>query len=294
MDQDEIYHLLIAGKAWSEASKHGSNVKNLYNDQTHRPQTPLDLEYLFTTTDGQTEWDVFETRDEITVKAFGEYLTHGSMRLDTGSSTSLRPIPTILRYIVFHRIDPNDEGLRLLGEVVPDHYVIAAFLLIDDARYIPIGAAWTGRAPTQEDKQWTNNGLNQIASDLTEDLDRSRIKPSPVIDPVTLEAMVYFEQNKLTKAEQHQLVDLMKRLPDTTFMEVISRLLPTTWSRNEWFATQPYIAERAYTIKQKMSSSKMKIRQTPWKTAWMKPIPFEPKIIYKTGWNQETDHIQVP
>lgn len=290
MDPQELFDIFASGRAYFE----GNLDKQTF--QTQRQSTgktsPV-AHYLFTVGAPGNEWDVIELDNAVTVKMFGgDELNHLLLKIPGKPETS--PIKPVLRYVLMTPVEESEEALKMMGQPHIDRYVMVAVLLADADQYTVVGAEWTGRRPTEADKNKIEQIFPVLTFELDQDLNRSRITPAPDIGPDALSLIEHFKRNRLDNTqERRELTEALMRLPDASFMEALGRILPWAWHQNEWIATEPVLAERAYELRQRMpKKDHNNIRKAPWKTAWLLPAPFQPKITYRhSKWEREAAEI---
>lgn len=250
--------------------------------------------YLFTVGPPGNEWDAVELGNELTVKLFTNELTYSNLKLP-GDSQKSEPIQPVLRFLVLYPVTEQEEVLKMMGQPFIDHYVVLSVLLADDDRYVPIGAVWVGRQPGAGDIDNVRQIVPQVAAELDEDLDKTQrgFQAAPPIDAATLALMEAFKDHELSPYERRDLIQALQKLPDISFMEALSRLVTDMWTKNQWIATEASIARRAYHLKEQMpTKDRKKIRTTPWKRSWMRPAPFEPKLILKhSKWDRSVERL---
>jgi hypothetical protein len=244
-------------------------------------------------------WDIIELSDGQTVKMFAPSLTAGKLRLPIDAGNAIEPVHPQLRYIMAFEVDPNEEANALLDLPITNRYVVYAVLLTDDDRYVPIGAEHVGIAPDQGTSVELGELGFKIGSALSSELDRTNLRQAPELPHAAVAAIDRFQSTSLSNYEQQDLVDTLMRLDDWAFWEAISRMLPYAKAEDKsWIAFHPQLAERAHDIKEAnkrtlpnnmYDSNAGSLRLGTWKTAWMLPYPYDPRITYVALRGQTTD-----
>jgi len=285
----ELIELAMSAMTFAEAgSGDPGTFQRLQNEKLKSPQEFLGT-YLFSL----PTWDVFELHNDATVKLFNaDELNHSKLRLPTQEGeTILRPVPPVLRYLAMTPGSPEledlQESLKLLDQPHIDRMVVAAIVLTDNDTYIPAGAMYTGTAPEHPDKVAAMQAVFELTEGLNQSLDRRQLVSAPELRVDIEDWISLFRQREFDPHERGQLIQDLSSLDDTSFMEALSQLIPSAWRKNTWIATTPDIAKRAHAIKQSDASIRGKdrgdIRKAPHKTAWMRPAPYEPTIVFRSA-----------
>ena len=93
--------------------------------------------------------------------------------------------------------------------------------------------------------------------------------------------------------ERREMVSEMMDLPPTHMSEAISRIMPfTVMGPAKWMVSGSEEAlelarAHAKAMRSRPDLQRADIRETPWKTGWMRPRPYEPIIRYNTSWGGE-------
>jgi hypothetical protein len=256
--------------------------------QAQQHGKPLRAHYIFSL----PTWDVIELLTDRTVQTFTQELSHGKMKLQAEGKSTYHPIQPVVRYLLLVPGSPETEGrqeaLRLMDQPFIDHLVVVTAVLVDDGLYVPAGAHYIGKRPGvgaphgfTEGKNHVRQAIYQALDGLTRELDLSQIKRAPDLPSDILRLITIFRERELTPPERADMVRGLSALDDLQLIEVVNRVLPTAWNLNQWFPTEPSIANRLYEYKQAHPDLKGKMRNAPYKTAIMHPVPYEPIIVFE-------------
>lgn len=230
-------------------------------------------------------WDVFELMTDSTVRVFSSELRHANMKIpmEKEDYQATGPIKPVLRYILLTPSSPDleekQEAMRLLEVPIIDRAIAAAVLLVDNDVYVPLAAEYKGIEPGSQGKKEAINAVFEAAAGLTNDL--SSIQRSPDLPANVMEAVHTMKTREIrSRNEIEKVIAALMQLTDHEFMTAVSFILPYTWDKNTWFASEPRLAERAFRIVEAQPELRKNLRKSGLKTSWMMPAPFDPFIVY--------------
>lgn len=283
VNPEELIELAASAKTFATTGAPDSGTYRRITEDLHRSGMPgwARANYLFSL----PTWDVFELLTDSTVRVFSDNLRHAELKIpmEKEDYQAIGPIQPVLRYLLLTPSSPDleerQEALRLLGAPIIDRAVTVALLLVDDDVYVPLAAEYQGTEAQNNDKKKAVDAIFQAATGLTNDL--SDIKKSIEIPPHVLDVVrIVKTKNVQSKHKIREVVDTLMRLNDEAFMTAVSFILPYTWDRNTWFASEPRLAERAFRIVEARPGLRESLRKSGLKTSWMMPAPFDPFMIY--------------